>query len=147
MANVRVKDAARAADFANTHLFVYGTLRKGFRSHNLLRRLRAKFLAGGHVQGRLYDLGDYPGAVKSTKDAERVRGEVYVLPNAPQAFKVLDRFEGFDSENPASSLFERKEATVTLAGGEQIEAWIFWLRNSHRFARRVPSGDYAMCRR
>ena len=131
---------------ANAHLFVYGTLRKRFRSHELLRRLRAQFLAKGHVRGRLYDLGDYPGAVESASDADRILGEVYRLPNAVQAFKVLDRFEGFDPAKPAFNLFERKETTVALDGGGEMQAWIYWLGSRHGSRRRLPSRDYAMCR-
>lgn len=133
-------------DFGNVHLFVYGTLRKGFRSHEMLRRLRAQFLATGYVQGRLYDLGNYPGAVERVRDTDRIRGEVYRLPNAARTFEVLDRFEGFDPANPGFNLFERKETMATVAGGKQLPVWIYWLRNSHGFMRRVPSGDYRTCR-
>lgn len=129
------------------HLFVYGTLRKRFPSHEILRRLRAQFLAEGSVQGRLYDLGEYPGAVPRASDADRIRGELYALRNGERAFKVLDRFEGYEPENPARSLFERREVTVILAGGEQARAWIYWLRRARGSKRRVLSGNYAMNRR
>ncbi|MEJ2010260.1 MAG: gamma-glutamylcyclotransferase [Acidobacteriota bacterium] len=133
-------------DFAKAHLFVYGTLRKGFRSHEMLRRLHAQSVAGGHVQGRLYDLGNYPGAVESASETDRIHGEVYILPNAAQAFRVLDRFEGYDPAKPGCNLFERQETTVVLAGGGRMRAWIYWLGSCHQGRRRVPSGDYAMCR-
>lgn len=131
---------------AKAHLFVYGTLRKRFASHDILRHLGAQFLAEGFVQGVLYDLGEYPGAVPRASDASRVRGEVYRLRNGVKAFKVLDRFEGYKAENPAQSLFERKEVTVTLAGGKQVLAWIYWLGKLSGTKRRVLSGNYAMNR-
>lgn len=146
MAQSKMKDALQVEDFANAHLFVYGTLRRGFQSHEILRRFRAQFLARGQVRGRLYDLGEYPGAVESVSKADRVLGEVYRLPNPAHAFAVLDRFEGFDPGNTRSSLFERKETTVALAGGDQVQAWIYWMQNSRGLARRLTSGDYAMCR-
>jgi gamma-glutamylcyclotransferase (GGCT)/AIG2-like uncharacterized protein YtfP len=134
----------RREDGTGTLLFVYGTLRKGFRAHSIMQRLHARFLETGHVRGRLYDLGEYPGAVPSVCDAERVQGEIYLLPNATQAFRVIDRFEGFDPANSPSNLFERKQATVVLATGGRTQAWIYWLGRARPFGRRVTSGNYAM---
>lgn len=142
-----MKAVVQVTDMASARLFVYGTLRRGFSSHEMLRTLRARFLAKGHVHGKLYDLGDYPGAVSSERDADQVVGEVYVLTNPARAFSVLDRFEAYDAGNLALSLFERKETTVTLAGSEHVQSWIYWLRKSRWLVRPVPSGDYATCRR
>lgn len=133
-------------NFAGAHLFVYGTLRKGFRSHRLLQRLRARLEATGYVRGLLYDLGEYPGAVEKSEDRSRVFGEVYWLPHAAQAFKVLDTFEGFDRARAASNLFERRRTTVIIAGGGEMPAWIYWLSSARQSLRRVPSGDYSKCR-
>jgi len=47
-------------------LFVYGTLRRGFELHSYLRRQSARFLGEGIIGGRLYDLGEYPGAIPSS---------------------------------------------------------------------------------
>ena len=48
------------------HLFVYGTLRRGFR-HLMADLLaeQAEFVGEGVFQGRLYDLGSYPGVTAS----------------------------------------------------------------------------------
>lgn len=128
-------------------LFVYGTLRKGFRSHGLLQRCRPRLLGAGLVQGRLYDLGEYPGAAEGAGGADRVHGELYWLPRAEVAFKVLDSFEGFDPARPGSNEFERKETTVTRAGGGEMRAWIYWLSRSHVPGRRILSGNYALHRK
>ncbi len=138
-----MENEVRREDGAGDPLFVYGTLRRGFRSHSMLQRLHARFLTTGHVRGRLYDLGEYPGAVESASDAERVHGELYLLPKAAQSFSVVDRFEGFDPVHSRSNLFERMRTTVVLAGGGQTQAWIYWMGNVHRARRRVPSGNYA----
>jgi gamma-glutamylcyclotransferase (GGCT)/AIG2-like uncharacterized protein YtfP len=131
---------------ARARLFVYGTLRKGFRSHEFLQRFHARLIGNGSVRGRLYDLGEYPGAVDNASNAERVYGEVYFLPQPAAVLRVLDRFEGFDPAKPESNQFERKETTVTLAGGRQVRAWIYWVSGAHAAGRRMRAGNYAMRR-
>ncbi|HXH49348.1 MAG TPA: gamma-glutamylcyclotransferase family protein [Terriglobia bacterium] len=127
-------------------LFVYGTLRRGFRAHKLLQRHHARFLGNGHVQGRLYNLGEYPGAKWSGTPGERVQGEVYFLPRAATALRALDRFEGYDPARPEWSMFERKETTVRLAGEREMRAWVYWVREGHRPGRRLLTGDFGMRR-
>jgi gamma-glutamylcyclotransferase (GGCT)/AIG2-like uncharacterized protein YtfP len=127
-------------------LFVYGTLRKGFRAHKFLQRYHARFLGNGHVQGRLYNLSEYPGAMWSDTAADCVQGEVYFLPRATTAFKALDRFEGYDPARPEWSMFERRETTVRLAGEREMRAWTYWLRGAYRSGRRLLTGDYGMRR-
>lgn len=133
--------------FANSHLFVYGTLRKGFRAHGLLQQLHARFLASGHIQGRLYNLGEYPGAVESSIRSECVAGEIYFLPRPAMAFGVLDRFEGYNAANPAFNQFERRMATVSATDGGEGSAWVYWLAQRRILGRRIPSGNYALSRR
>jgi gamma-glutamylcyclotransferase (GGCT)/AIG2-like uncharacterized protein YtfP len=130
----------------DARLFVYGTLRKGFRAHKLLQRHHARFLGSGHVQGRLYHLSEYPGATWSSTPGDSVQGEVYFLPRAATAFKALDRFEGYDPARPEWSMFERKETTVRLAGAREMRAWIYWLRGGYRSGRRLLTGDFGMRR-
>lgn len=125
-------------------LFVYGTLRKGFRSHGFLKGMHARFVTVGHVQARLYDMGVFPGAVESVNRADRVYGELYLLPSPASSFRVLDRYEGFDQDNPGASQFVRKVTEVKLAGDREVSAWIYWMGSIQRTARRVLSGDYAL---
>ena len=75
-------------------LFVYGTLRRGGERYSLLERLGAAYVGKGSVAGELYDLGAYPGALKSRSKSARVVGEVYHLPDTTQALRSLDEYEG-----------------------------------------------------
>ena len=127
-------------------LFAYGTLRKGFRSHKLLQDCHARFLGTGRARGRLYDLGEYPGATESVSETDRICGEVYWLPRASCAFGILDRYEGFNPARTESSEFVRKETTVILAGGRKVRAWVYWLLQARTSGRRLFSGDYAVRR-
>jgi gamma-glutamylcyclotransferase (GGCT)/AIG2-like uncharacterized protein YtfP len=78
-----------------TYLFVYGTLRSEMRDplHHLLEK-QAFLVGAGAFQGKLYDLGRYPGAVRSRGKNDRVFGEIYRLSEPQRAFKILDAYEG-----------------------------------------------------
>ena len=83
-----------------SHLFVYGTLRRGGR--NDINRLRPapEYVGMGEVQGVLYHLDWYPGLTLGGEEAVTVVGEVYRI--APALEAVLDDIEqivpGADSE-------------------------------------------------
>ncbi len=107
-------------------LFVYGTLRRGFRLHHHLKRLGAQFVACGKVQAELFDLGEFPGARPSTKPGKTVGGELYRLHKVETTLQVLDQVEGFSPRN--SGMFQRGTTEVTLPNGECRLAWIYWYR-------------------
>jgi len=109
-------------------LFVYATLRRGFPLHHHLKRMRAEFVAAGKVQARLLDLGEFPGARKSTKPGKMLEGELYRLHRLGSTLRVLDQVEGFSPRSPEKSLFQRATTEVILPNGERRLAWIYWHR-------------------
>jgi len=118
-----------------THLFVYGTLRKAA-SHPLHRTLarEARYAGRAYFQGRLYNLGRYPGAVVSSNRTDRVYGEIYRLRQAAALFKRLDRYEG--------EHFKRRQLPVSVSTGKKISAWVYLYRGEVKENRRIRSGDY-----
>lgn len=121
-------------------MFAYGTLRRGGKRHDILQQLHAVYVGKGSVAGELFDLGEYPGAVKSGSTAARVIGEVYRLPNLKTALRILDEYEGVGA---ATSLYHREITEVTLDSGQRVSAWVYWLNEAPPHARRIESGDYA----
>ncbi|MBI1941497.1 MAG: gamma-glutamylcyclotransferase, partial [Acidobacteria bacterium] len=111
-------------------LFVYGTLRRGFSRHKILRRLGAKSAGRGSIRAELFDLGEYPGAKPFARLSARVVGELYAVPDREGAFKVLDATEGFQPHAPESSLFRRETVEVTLHNMRRVVAWVYWLSPS-----------------
>ncbi len=107
-------------------LFVYGTLRRGFRLHHHLKRLGAQFVGNGKVKAEISDLGEFPGARASTKPGKTVAGELYRLHKVANSLQVLDQIEGFSPRNPG--MFERGSTEVTLPNGGRRLAWIYWYR-------------------
>ena len=122
---------------------MYGTLKRGGESHGLLERLGASYVGKGSVAGVLFDLGAFPGAVRSEAQPSRVVGEIYRLHQAPRALEELDEYEGVGPGAVAASLYRREIAEVRLENGNRVSAWIYWLSRAPRRGRRIKSGDYA----
>lgn len=77
-----------------THVFVYGTLKRGCKNH---RQIAGQTYVGDARTApgyRLYDLGDYPGMVVDPSDTEGVVGELWSV--TPEALARLDDFEGVE---------------------------------------------------
>ena len=124
------------------HLFVYGTLRRGQPLAPHLESSKARFVGEGRIVGRLFDLGDYPGATPDPKRFSTVRGEVHELFDPRETLLVLDDIEGFDAKHPERSLFERREAEVTLDAGGTVRAWVYFYRQPLIEATEIPDGDF-----
>jgi gamma-glutamylcyclotransferase (GGCT)/AIG2-like uncharacterized protein YtfP len=110
----------------NSYLFVYGSLmstaghRMGARLHGEARRIGA-----ASMQGRLYRVSWYPGAVDSTDPAHRVHGEVWALDDPERGLAWLDDYEGIAPGRGASGEYQRLERLVCLATGTEVAAWVY----------------------
>ena len=126
-------------------LFAYGTLRpqqapRGVR--HLIKDLRP--LGAGWTRGRLYDLGDYPGAIFDLSAETRIEGDVFALPDdAKELLARLDAYEGFSPGDPSHSLFVRVRLPVMMAGGCEATCWAYRYNRDVGHAPLVAGGDYA----
>lgn len=137
-----------AANTEPEFLFVYGTLRDP-RGQSLREELvrESDFLGKATFQGLLYDLGAYPGVVPSHNPDDRVSGEVYALKSPDLIFEVLDRYEAYNPNDVASSLYLRVKADVVLEDGRKIQSWIYLYNRGVKGTRRIDSGDYLDARK
>jgi gamma-glutamylcyclotransferase (GGCT)/AIG2-like uncharacterized protein YtfP len=127
---------------ASCHLFVYGSLRRGFH-HPAYGYISEYFHFEGDAtaKGRLYDLGQYPAAVPSTEGL--IVGELYRIRNEEQygwAFAQLDDYEGVCVEAGESPEY-RRELTKVHCAGQELPAWIYWYARSVEGHPVVASGD------
>ena len=124
-----------------SYLFVYGTLRKQYQL-DLLNKIaeNIQFFDHGFIRGCLYDLGDYPGAVKSEM-ASVIKGDVLLVKNE-KTLAVLDDYEGYYPDEEHASLFIRAPEKVELNNGTCIGAWVYWYNKSINNKTRIPEGDY-----
>jgi gamma-glutamylcyclotransferase (GGCT)/AIG2-like uncharacterized protein YtfP len=109
--------------------------------YQLLTRY-ADFIGEGTFNGRLYDIGKYPGAVPSNEPDDIVKGEVYALRKPDRILKVLDEYEGCGPDEPIPTEFRREETIISLNTGEQVNAWIYIYNRSTNRLKEIRSGDY-----
>jgi gamma-glutamylcyclotransferase (GGCT)/AIG2-like uncharacterized protein YtfP len=102
----------------HTHVFVYGTLRRGEINDLALAAARAglpapEYVGPASVHGHLYDFGDWPGLLPDST-AAAVAGDVYRV--APALLPLMDAIEEYD---PAGgSCFVRR--LVRLRVGDKV---------------------------
>jgi gamma-glutamylcyclotransferase (GGCT)/AIG2-like uncharacterized protein YtfP len=124
------------------YLFIYGTLsphRAPAEVSSAVGKLRK--VGKGQVRGRLYDLGEYPGAILDASAATVISGEVFALPGA-SILATLDSYEGFNPTRPKHSLFLRKRYPVLLSDGRELECWVYVYNRDPGSAPLVADGDY-----
>src|SRR5690349_8394374 len=125
------------------HLFLYGTLLPGEAPEEIayvVKRFRR--LGSAHVRGRLYDFGEFPGAVLNPSARTMIHGELVALPSDQRILEALDRYEEFDPSHPKKSLFIRTKAKILMADGSHREGWIYVYNRHLGKAKLVRGGDY-----
>jgi gamma-glutamylcyclotransferase (GGCT)/AIG2-like uncharacterized protein YtfP len=124
-------------------LFVYGSLRSGFRSPAYEYISRYFDLIGeAKVKGRLYDLGDYPAA-KPSNENTYIIGELYRIRNEKEfswAIGQLDDYEGVNVAFDETPLYVRDVAEVHIEN-TMIPAWIYWYQGDVENKPVISSGD------
>ena len=123
-------------------LFVYGTLRKDFGNelHKLITR-NSEFIGMATYQGKMYNIGEYPGIVPSEDSNSKVVGELYKLSNSVRLIRILDEYEEYYPENEAESVFVRNAITVTI-DGTTYESYSYLYNRSTEGLAEITSGDF-----
>jgi gamma-glutamylcyclotransferase (GGCT)/AIG2-like uncharacterized protein YtfP len=103
------------------YLFVYGTLKSHF-DNDFAKYLRqhAELVGEGHVIGRLFLLGWYPGLVLDA-DGYEVKGEVYNINDQVEEdlLKKIDEYEGVEQGD-----YRRLKRKVFL-GDKSFDCWMY----------------------
>jgi len=100
----------------NTRIFVYGTLQRGQRNHDLL--LGQQFLGPAQTlpRYRLYDCGRHPALVDDPGNGVAVQGEAWQV--SEETLQKLDEYEGLPD------YFSRRP--ILLQDGDTaVEAYFF----------------------
>ena len=124
-------------------LFVYGSLRSGFRSPAYEYISRYFDLIGeAKVKGKLFDLGEYPAA-KSTDENKFIIGELYKIRSENEfawAIGQLDDYEGVHVGFDETQLY-RRDITEVYVGDTITKAWIYWYHGDLNDKPVIESGD------
>ena len=124
-------------------LFVYGSLRSGFRSpaYEYISRY-FDFAGEGRVRGKLFDMGSYPAAIPSNEN-NFITGELYRIRRPDEfswAIGQLDDYEGVSVEADEVQLYRREMAEVFI-DGKLTHAWIYWYNGDVHGRPLIASGD------
>ncbi|HMJ47417.1 MAG TPA: gamma-glutamylcyclotransferase family protein [Ferruginibacter sp.] len=124
------------------HLFVYGSLRSGFRNPAYAYLTKYFHLKGeALVRGKVFDNG-YPVAVPDSKDSF-ISGELYEFNNPDEFAWViaqLDDYEGLNVEEGQLPLYKRAIADA-FQNGVATKAWIYWFNGSVAGMKEISPGD------
>ena len=128
---------------ASYKIFVYGSLRSGFRNpaYEYLTRY-FKYSGEALVKGKFFDAGSHPVALP-TEEEHFILGELYSMNSEDEfswAFEQLDDYEGLHVEPGETTLYRRNLVEVFQNGETQI-AWIYWYNKSIEGMPEIETGD------
>lgn len=92
-------------------LFVYGTLQQRGAAHFLLDG-QATLSGPAWLQGRLYEVDGYPGAVLTDCTGDRIRGELYRMLQPDILLARLDAYEEIGPQYPPPHEYRRVQVSV-----------------------------------
>lgn len=126
------------------HLFVYGSLRSGFKSeaYNYISKYFT-LICDAKVKGKLYNMGNYPAGTPTNDDCYIV-GELYAIKHAEEfgfAIAQLDDYEGIHAEDGEMPLYRREKSIAICSNGSNAEAWVYWFNGDVSNKPIIPSGD------
>lgn len=125
------------------HLFVYGTLMRGF-DHPMAALLSrsADFLGEARCQGRLYLVKHYPGLVLSGDAADVVFGELYRLRQPEAMLREFDMYEACGEGFAEPTEYIRQMLPVAQDDGAVSEAWTYIYNWPVTQLPRIASGRF-----
>jgi gamma-glutamylcyclotransferase (GGCT)/AIG2-like uncharacterized protein YtfP len=125
------------------HLFVYGSLRSGFKNPAYEYLTRYFTYAGeAMVKGIFFDAETHPVAIASNND-DMIVGELYSINNEDEfswAFEQLDDYEGVNVEVGETPLYKRTLVQV-FQEDKIIDAWVYWFNGSVDNLKKIETRD------
>ena len=124
-------------------IFVYGTLRKQSASnmHAVLANY-CEYYSDGVMQGKLFEVDTYPGAIESSDPNDMVFGELYRMLDRKRVLALLDDYEECSNKFPLPHEYIRKPLAIELAGGDSVVAWVYLYNHDVSKLQQILSGDY-----
>lgn len=100
-------------------IFVYGSLKRGQRLHDVLLGQQFLGLAETLPDYALFDCGEYPALVKVSTNGDSVKGELYRV--EPNCLQNLDLIEGVDQ-----GLYSRQPVNLQSVNTFHKDSHIVW---------------------
>ena len=127
----------------SNHLFVYGTLMRGF-DHPMAQLLSrgADLIGEARCQGRLYLVTHYPALVLSGDPADVVFGELYRLRQPAECLREFDMYEACGEGFAEPTEYLRQMLSVTRDGEAAQQAWTYIYNWPVAHLTRIASGRF-----
>jgi gamma-glutamylcyclotransferase (GGCT)/AIG2-like uncharacterized protein YtfP len=123
------------------YLFVYGTLLDESNEFAAYLRNNCSFCTKGKFKGRLYDIGEYPGAIADSNSTNYVYGTIVLIDNPTKVLKQLDDYEGFGDAQQQPNLFIREMLDIETDKG-LVNCWVYLYNLTVDALKLIESGDY-----
>jgi len=124
-------------------LFVYGTLLDSSNSYGAYLQQHCALLQAGKLRGKLYDIGEYPGAITDENNDQYVYGSIYQMDEPEKILAFIDDYEGFGPNQEQPNLFVRKLTNIET-NTETIECWVYLYNLPVNGLLWIESGKYKL---
>jgi len=125
----------------NRYLFVYGTLLAQGNPYAAYLQQHCKLIGEGKFRGRLYDIGEYPGAINDTDSDLFVYGSIYLMDDAVKTLSVIDEYEGIASNEPEPHEYTRTLIDIDTENGIVI-SWTYLYSWPVEGKVQITNGNY-----
>jgi len=125
----------------NDKLFVYGTLLDEDNKYGVYLRDNSKFYSQGTVKGKLYNIGEYPGAVLLPNNEDAIYGIILKMDDPETALELIDIYEGFGEGHQQPNEFIRILTDADTENGP-VTCWIYIYNLPTQGLILIESGRY-----
>jgi len=122
-------------------LFVYGSLLDEDNEFAVYLKNNSTFYSAGKVKGKLYDIGEYPGAILSAEGDGYIYGNILEIDTPEKVFKIIDDYEGYGGEQSWPNEFIRVLTDIETESGA-MTCWIYVYNLPVNGLRYIKGGRY-----
>jgi gamma-glutamylcyclotransferase (GGCT)/AIG2-like uncharacterized protein YtfP len=125
----------------NNKLFVYGTLLDEDNKYGIYVRDSSKFYSTARLRGKLYDIGEYPGAVLAPEGDDFLYGIILEMDEPIEVLALVDMYEGYGADQPQPNEFIRVLTEAETETGP-VNCWIYLYNLSTNGLIAIENGRY-----
>jgi len=123
------------------YLFVYGSLLDDANEFAVYLKKSCIFYSKGKFRGKLYDIGEYPGAIVEADSDVFVYGNIFILNDAEAVLEILDGYEGFGEDQPQPNEFIRVLLDIET-DDDPVRCRVYLYNLPVDGLRQIVSGNY-----